>query len=82
MITQQRPYILEGKTQAFVDVLSAQGGKPIYEIRIRSPRLRLRLAQPHDLTPARRDATVVPVGGREVNETFEAVLRERSIDPR
>ena len=26
MITQQRPYILEGKTQAFVDALSAQGG--------------------------------------------------------
>jgi hypothetical protein len=24
----------------------------------------------------------VPVGGREVNGTFEAVLRERSIDPR
>ena len=33
-----------------------------------------------DLTPARRDATVVPVGGREVTGTFEAVLREQSID--
>jgi hypothetical protein len=32
MITQQRPYILEAKTQAFIDALGAQEGKPIYEL--------------------------------------------------
>ena len=32
MVTQQRPYVLEPKTQAFVDALSAQGGTPIYEL--------------------------------------------------
>ena len=32
MITKQRPYILEPKTQAFVDALSAQGIKPIHEL--------------------------------------------------
>jgi len=45
MITQQRPYILEAKTQSFIDALSAQGGKPIYELSYEEARKVLEDAQ-------------------------------------
>jgi hypothetical protein len=31
-MTSQKTVILESKTQAFIDALSAQGGKPIYQL--------------------------------------------------
>ena len=64
MITEQRPYILEGKTQAFVDALSAQGGKPIYELSYGDARKVLEDAQAGTVTtlPADVEDKVLPVG--------------------
>ena len=64
MITQQRPYILERKTQAFVDALSAQGGKPIYELSYGDARKVLEDAQAGKVTtlPADVEDKVLPVG--------------------
>lgn len=64
MITQQRPYILEGKTQAFVDALSAQGGKPLYELSYGDARKVLEDAQAGNVTtlPADVEDKVLPVG--------------------
>jgi acetyl esterase len=64
MIIQQRPYVLEGKTQAFVDALSAQGGKPIYELSYGDARKVLEDAQAGKVTtlPADVEDTVLPVG--------------------
>jgi acetyl esterase len=64
MITQQRPYILEAKTQAFIDALSAQGGKPIYELSYEEARRVLEDAQAGHVTalPADVEEKVLPVG--------------------
>ena len=64
MITQQRPYILEAKTQAFIDALSAQGGKPIYELSYEEARKVLEDAQAGHVTalPADVEDKVLPVG--------------------
>jgi acetyl esterase len=64
MITQQRPYILEAKTQAFIDALSAQGGKPIYELSYKEARKVLEDAQAGHGTaqPADVEEKMLPVG--------------------
>jgi len=64
MIPQQRPYILEAKTQAFIDALSAQGGKPIYELSYDEARKVLEDAQAGNVTPLPADVEekVLPVG--------------------
>jgi len=64
MIPQQRPYILEAKTQAFIDALSAQGGKPIYELSYEEARKVLEDAQAGNVTPLPADVEekVLPVG--------------------
>jgi acetyl esterase len=64
MITQQRPYILEAKTQAFIDALSAQGGKPIYELSYEEARKVLEDVQAGHVTalPADVEEKVLPVG--------------------
>jgi acetyl esterase len=64
MIIQQRPYVLEGKTQAFVDALRAQGGTPIYELSYGDARKVLEDAQAGKVTtlPADVEDTVLPVG--------------------
>src|SRR5260370_16162860 len=50
MITKQRPYVLEPKTQAFVDALSAQGSKPIHELSYADAREGLEDAQAWNAT--------------------------------
>jgi acetyl esterase len=64
MITQQRPYFLEARTQAFIDALSAQGGKPIYELSYEEARKALEDAQAGSVTtlPADVEDKVLPVG--------------------
>jgi acetyl esterase len=64
MITQQRPHILEARTQAFIDALSAQGGKPIYELSYEEARKVLEDAQAGHVTalPADVEEKVLPVG--------------------
>jgi acetyl esterase len=64
MITQERPYMLEPKTQAFIDALSAQGGKPIYELSYGDARKVLEDAQAGKVTtlPADIEDKILPVG--------------------
>jgi acetyl esterase len=64
MITQQRPYILEPKTQAFIDALSASGAKPIHELSYEEARKVLENAQAGHVTalPADVEEKVLPVG--------------------
>jgi acetyl esterase len=63
MITQQRPLVLEPKTQAFVDALSAQGGKPIYELSYGEARKVLEDAQAGATAlPADVEDKVLPIG--------------------
>ena len=63
MITKQRPYVLEPKTQAFVDALSARGSKPIYELSYGEAREVLEDAQAGTTTlPAEVEETVLPIG--------------------
>jgi len=63
MITKQRPYFLEPKTQAFVDALSAQGSKPIHELSYGEAREVLEDAQAGTTTlPAEVEETVLPIG--------------------
>jgi len=64
MITQRSPYVLEPKTQAFVDALSAQGGKPIYELSYGEARKVLEDAQAGKVMtlPADVEDKVLPVG--------------------
>jgi acetyl esterase len=62
MITQQRPLVLEPKTQAFVDALSAQGGKPIYELSYGEARKVLEDAQAGAIAlPADVEDKVLPI---------------------
>jgi acetyl esterase len=63
MITQQRPLVLEPKTQAFVDALSAQGGKPIYELSYGEARKVLEETQAGATAlPADVEDKVLPIG--------------------
>jgi acetyl esterase len=64
MITQRSPYVLDPKTQAFVDALSAQGGKPIYELSYGEARKALEDAQAGKVMtlPADVEDKVLPVG--------------------
>jgi acetyl esterase len=63
MITKQRPYVLEPKTQAFVDALRAQGSKPIHELSYGEAREVLEDAQAGTTTlPAEVEETVLPIG--------------------
>jgi len=63
MITKQRPYVLEPKTQAFVDALSAQGSKPIHELSYGEAREVLEDAQAGTTTlPAEVEEAVLPIG--------------------
>ena len=64
MITQQRPHILEARTQAFIDALSAQGAKPIYELSYEEARKVLEEAQAGHVAalPADVEDKVLPVG--------------------
>src|SRR4029077_10962187 len=63
MITQQRPLVLEPKTQAFVDALSARGGKPIYELSYGEARKVLEEAQAGATAlPADVEDKVLPIG--------------------
>jgi len=64
MITQQRPYILEPKAQAFIDALRASGGKPINELSYEEARKVLENVQAGHVTasPADVEEKVLPVG--------------------
>ena len=63
MITKHRPYVLEPKTQAFVDALRAQGSKPIHELSYGEAREVLEDAQAGTTTlPAEVEETVLPIG--------------------
>ena len=63
MITPQRPLVLEPKTQAFVDALSARGGKPIYELSYGEARKVLEEAQAGATAlPADVEDKVLPIG--------------------
>jgi acetyl esterase len=64
MITREKPYILEPKTQAFIDTLSAQGGKPTYELSYGDARKVLEDAQAGKVTtlPADIEDRILPVG--------------------
>ena len=63
MITKQRRYVLEPKTQAFVDALGARGSKPIYELSYGEAREVLEDAQAGATTlPAEVEETVLPIG--------------------
>jgi acetyl esterase len=63
MTTQKKP-ILESKTQAFVDALAAQGGKPLYELSYTDARKLLEDAQaiPVVKLPADVEEKVLPAG--------------------
>jgi acetyl esterase/lipase len=63
MITKQRRYVLEPKTQAFVDALGARRSKPIYELSYGEAREVLEDAQAGATTlPAEVEETVLPIG--------------------
>lgn len=63
MITKQRRYVLEPKTQAFVDALGARGSKLIHELSYGEAREVLEDAQAGATTlPAEVEETVLPIG--------------------
>src|SRR5258705_905422 len=73
MITKQRPYALEPKTQAFVDALSAQGIKPIHELSYGEARQVLEDVQAGTATlPAQVEETGRPIGrtGEEAGRIY------------
>ena len=63
-MTKTQTPVLEQKTQAFIDALNAQGGKPIYEFSFADARKVLEDAQAGDVTklPADVEDAVLPVG--------------------
>lgn len=63
MSSQKKP-ILEPKTQAFIDAVNAQGGKPLYELSYADARKVLEDAQAEEVTklPADVEDKVLPVG--------------------
>ena len=64
MITQEKAYVLEPTTQAFIDALRAQGGKPIYELSYGDARKVLESAQAGQVSalPVDIEDTVLPAG--------------------
>jgi acetyl esterase len=69
MSSQKRP-VLEPTTQAFIDAVNAQGGKPLYELSYADARKVLENVQASDVTklPADIEEKVLPVGpGGEVS---------------
>ena len=69
-MTNRKKPILEPKTQAFVDALAAQGGKPLYELSYADARKLLEDAQAIEVTklPADVEDRTLPVGpGGEVS---------------
>ncbi|HTD21313.1 MAG TPA: alpha/beta hydrolase [Terriglobales bacterium] len=69
-MTNQKTPILEPKTQAFVDTLNAQGGKPLYELSYADARKVLEDAQAIEVRklPADVEEKILPVGpGGEVS---------------
>jgi hypothetical protein len=69
-MTQQKKPVLEPTTQAFVDALNAQGGKPLYELSYADARKLLEDAQTIDVKklPADVEEKVLPVGpGGEIS---------------
>ncbi len=69
-MTNQKTSILEPKTQAFVDALNAQGGKPLYELSYADARKVLEDAQAIEVRklPADVEEKILPVGpGGEVS---------------
>src|SRR5260370_1120782 len=69
-MTKQKTSILETKTQAFVDALNAQGGKPLYELSYADARKVLEDAQAIEVRklPADVEEKILPVGpGGEVS---------------
>jgi len=69
-MTNQKMPILEPKTQAFVDALNAQGGKPLYELSYADARKVLEDAQAIEVRklPADVEEKILPVGpGGEVS---------------
>jgi acetyl esterase len=63
-MTDQKKPILEPTTQAFVDALNAQGGKPLYELSYADARKVLENAQAIEVTklPADIEDAILPVG--------------------
>jgi len=63
MKDQKKP-VLEPKTQAFIDAVNAQGGKPLYELSYKDARKVLEDAQSGNVTklPANVEERVLPVG--------------------
>src|SRR5713226_706936 len=69
-MTNQKTSILEPKTQAFVDALNAQGGRPLYELSYADARKVLEDAQAIEVRklPADVEEKILPVGpGGEVS---------------
>jgi len=69
-MTNQKTPILEPKTQAFVDALNAQGGRPLYELSYADARKVLEDAQAIEVRklPADVEEKILPVGpGGEVS---------------
>src|ERR1700737_3871137 len=69
-MTDQKKPILEPTTQAFVDALGAQGGKPLYELSYADARKLLKDAQAIQVTkpPSYAEEMILPVGrGGEVS---------------
>ena len=64
MTTHRKPPFLEPKTQAFVDALAAQGGKPLYELSYAAARKLLEDAQAIKVAtlPADVEDTILPTG--------------------
>src|SRR5712692_3526615 len=77
-MTNQKTPILEPKTQAFIDALNAQGGKPIYELSYADARKVLEDAQaaPVKKLPADIEEKVLPVG--PTGETSVRIYRPQS----
>jgi len=80
MADQKKP-ILEPTTQAFVDALAAQGGKPLYELSYADARRVLEEAQAMEVTkpPADVEEKTLPVGpGGEVGTHLSSKGHQRA----
>jgi acetyl esterase len=78
-MTDQKAPILEPKTQAFIDTINAQGGKPLYELSYADARRVLEDLQAAPVTkpPADIEDKVLPVG--PTGETSVRIFRPRSV---
>lgn len=83
MTIQTKP-ILEPTTQAFIDAVSAQGGKPMYELSYADARKLLEDVQDGDIEklPADIDEKVLPVGPTgEVSVTIYRPTNDKTLLP-